>query len=150
MMQQDALCLWSSPLIRHGNGPSLQATGHFGGCEVVTCSSMSDTWGTWTGALRFNSTLRLECADGCLKAKCIWNDWEKPGNLALFGSLKFVDLAEVQQIPWSQEWKNLNSWVEGARILDVFHISQLDFVSFDSRCSKWAGCWVPWMAWPLS
>eukprot|EP00434_Breviolum_minutum_P033814 symbB.v1.2.029920.t1/scaffold3323.1/size59064/6 len=40
------------------------ATGHFGGCEVVTCSSMSDTWGTWTGALRFNSTLRLECADG--------------------------------------------------------------------------------------
>ena len=33
---------------------------------------------------------------------------------------------------------------------DVFHISQLDFVSFDSRCSKWAGCWVPWVAWPLS
>ncbi|CAL1142259.1 unnamed protein product [Cladocopium goreaui] len=40
------------------------ATGHFGGCDVVSCSSLSDTWGTWLGAVRFNSTMRLECADG--------------------------------------------------------------------------------------
>ena len=43
-----------------------QATGHFGGCDVVSCSSLSDTWGTWLGAVRFNSTMRLECADGRL------------------------------------------------------------------------------------
>lgn len=46
-----------------------KATGHFGGCEVVSCESLSDTWGTWLGAIHFNSTMRLECADGPLVSR---------------------------------------------------------------------------------
>lgn len=84
-----------------------------------------DEW--YLGHLDGSSSLQQHIALGMcwwmLESKLRLEWGGKPGNLALFGSLKFVDLAEVQQIPWSQEWKNLNSWVEGARILmfSTFH-----------------------------
>lgn len=81
-----------------------QATGHFGGCDVVSCSSLSDTWGTWLGAVRFNSTMRLECADGRLDQ--VW--------LIELGEINWGGVI-VQRV---RDWRNYSALT---KLVDLHH-----------------------------
>ena len=130
---------------RHGMGPR---------CRPQVILVVAKWWlaARWVilGALGrelFASTAR--CAWNVLmdawKQTAFGNDWRKPST---FWMLEFVDLADKRCNRFLGTWTHLNSWVEGARILDVFHVSQLDFVSLilDAPMLQ-AGCWVPWMAW---
>lgn len=40
------------------------ALSHYGGCRIMTCSALSDLWGTWKGGLRFKEQQLLSCAKG--------------------------------------------------------------------------------------
>ena len=35
-----------------------------GACRIMSCSPLSDVWGTWRGGLRFKEQQRLSCAEG--------------------------------------------------------------------------------------